>query len=113
LDIDLTTSTELKVRAGGNIRETNSPGSGHYQIVDAIYNIPSAAFPVKTYDGIWGGTSVYKNNPVALASGTGYGIGFTRELLTDARLAQKLDIVLEGLSAELAVAFDNSALYSE
>src|SRR5690606_3493525 len=46
LDIDLTTSTELKVRVGGNIRETNSPGSGHYQIVDAIYNIPSAAFPV-------------------------------------------------------------------
>lgn len=113
LDVDITKSTKLKVNVGGNLKETGSLGNGQYSIMNALYSIPAAAFPIKTPNNKWGGTSTYNNNPVAQASATGYGVGYIRELLGDGRLEQKLDIILNGLSAEVAVAFDNSAAFME
>lgn len=113
LDIDFTKSTKFKVNIGGNLREAKNPGNGLDNIMTALYSIPSAAFPIKTYNHEWGGTSTYANNPVAQVSATGYGVQYTRELLADARLEQKLDIILNGLSAEVAVAYDNSAILLE
>ncbi|MEI6749159.1 MAG: SusC/RagA family TonB-linked outer membrane protein [Bacteroidota bacterium] len=113
LDIDLSKSTIFKVNVGGNLRESRSPGSGLDNIMNALYSVPSAAFPVKTYNGEWGGTATYANNPVALVSATGYGVQYTRELLGDLRIEQKLDVLLSGLSAEVAAAYDNSATFLE
>lgn len=113
VDIDITQSTRFKVGLSGNLRETRTPGTSVADLMWAMYNTPSAAYPVKTYNGIWGGTSTYNNNPVAQITSTGYRLNQTRELLADGSLEQKLDIILPGLSAEAAIAYDNSALYSE
>lgn len=113
VDIDITKSTKLKVNLSGNLRETKTPGTSIADIMWALYTIPSARFPVKTYDSNWGGTSIYNNNPVAQVSASGYRTTQTRELFADGSLEQNLDVVLPGLSAEVAVAFDNSAAYYE
>ncbi len=111
LDVDVTSSTLFRVNLSGNLRQTNTPGRNISEIMNGIYTVPSAAFPVKTYDGEWGGTSIYGNNPVALVSSTGFVARQTRELLADVSLAQKLDLLLPGLVAEASVAYDNSASY--
>lgn len=113
LDIDITKSTKFKVSIGGNLRESRSPGNGQDAIMNALYSIPSAAFPVKTYNNVWGGTSAYNNNPVAQVSATGYGVQYIRQLLGDLRIEQKLDVILSGLSVEVATAYDNSAVFLE
>ncbi|MGV8879759.1 MAG: SusC/RagA family TonB-linked outer membrane protein [Sphingobacteriaceae bacterium] len=113
VDIDITPSTKFKIGLSGNLRETRTPGTSVADLMWAMYNTPSAAYPVKTYNGFWGGTSTYNNNPVAQITSTGYRLNQTRELLADGSLEQDLDIILPGLSAEAAIAYDNSARYSE
>lgn len=111
MDVNVTPTTYLKLGVMGKLMETNR--ARYQNIYDAIYNTPAAAFPVKYENGIFGGNSIYTaNNPVALLTATGaykttYGI-----LLADAFLTQRLDALLPGLSAAIAVTFDNlGAMY--
>lgn len=80
-----------------------------------LYTVPSAAFPIKTADGIWGGNETWGSNmnPVALTQARGYSKGHTRSLYADMKLTQKLDFWLNGLSASLRVGYDNIAAYWE
>ncbi|MHB9143331.1 MAG: TonB-dependent receptor plug domain-containing protein, partial [Paludibacter sp.] len=68
LDIDITKSTKFKVNISGNLREMRTPGTSIADIMWAVYATPSAAFPVKTFNNNWGGTSYYNNNAVAQIS---------------------------------------------
>ena len=111
LDVDLTLSTKLKFSVAGNLRGARQPGRYSSSIMSALYSVPSALFPVKTYGDKWGGLSSNATNPVAQVSATGYILNYSRELLADLRLEQKLDFILPGLSAEGALAYDNSASY--
>jgi TonB-linked SusC/RagA family outer membrane protein len=111
LDIDLTKNTRFIVNIGGNIYNANRPGTSADNIFNALSTIPSAAFPVKTINNIWGGTNIYNNNPMALSTATGYGTSHSRTILFDVSLKQNLDKILKGLSAEIAVSYDNSATF--
>lgn len=116
VDIAVTPTTKFFINLAGNLRETQIPGVAMNDIMSAVFNTPSAAYPIKTTGSQWakwGGTSYYANNPVALISATGYQFSHTRELLADFTLKQKLDVILPGLSIEGALAYDNSALYNE
>lgn len=115
LDINLTEGLLLSLNVAGVITDNNQPqdGSGVGSIMNAIYSIPAAAFPVKTPDGNWGGTQVYGNNPVALLTSTGHGYPNDRSLALDGHLRQKLDFVTKGLSAEVAVSYTTFASYWE
>lgn len=113
LDINITKSTKFKINIGGSLRKINSPSSSISSIMNAVYNTPSNAYPVKTNNNNWGGTSLYNNNPIAQIAATGYSSDHIRELLVDFTLEQKLDNILTGLSVELALAHDNLALYNE
>jgi TonB-linked SusC/RagA family outer membrane protein len=111
LDIELTRNTHFKINVAGNIYNMNRPGTVANDIFDAMYSIPSAAFPVKTLNNKWGGTVIYNNNPMALLTGTGYATTHSRTLLFDASLKQNFDKYLKGLSGEVALSYDNSATY--
>jgi TonB-linked SusC/RagA family outer membrane protein len=120
LDIDISRTTKLEVKLAGNSGEWNRPRGSESNIFSAIYNTPSAAYPVRTYNKIesgtrmqWGGTSTYSNNPVALISGIGYDTEGRRDLMTDVVLKQKLDLILDGLSAEGGFSFDRSFDYMD
>lgn len=113
VDVNITKTTLFKVGLSGNLRETNTPGNSVSSLMRAIYNTPSNAFPVKTYNNIFGGTPSFTNNPVGQISAIGYQNTQIRELLADASLEQKLDVILPGLVAEASLAYDNSATYAE
>ena len=113
LDITVSKTTNVKLNLFGNFSEHNRPGRGTGDIFAALYQTPSAAYPVKTEQGIWGGTSIYANNPVASISGMGYARSQARVLMADAEISQKLDFITKGLSGAFRVSIDNYGSYWE
>lgn len=111
LDITVSPTTTVQLNLLGNFSEHNRPGTTVGDIFSALYQVPSGAFPIKTENGIWGGTTTYGNNPVANISGKGYARSQTRALFADLHLKQDLSALLPGLSAGVTVALDNSASY--
>lgn len=106
IDVEITKSTFFKLGMSGKLFEVNQPNAGN--IYSAIYNTPSAVFPVRQEDGIYGGNAIYgEKNPVALLNSTGNTRTTLGGVLMNANLKQKLDGLLKGLSAELSVAFDD------
>jgi len=115
LDIDLTSSTIAQVNLMGVLNEYKRPGLSSDNLMGKLYTTPSAAFPIKTSDDIWGGNETWGENmnPVALTQARGYSKGHTRSLYADMKLTQKLDFITEGLSASVRLGYDNIAAYWE
>ncbi|TLX71369.1 SusC/RagA family TonB-linked outer membrane protein [Labilibacter sediminis] len=113
VDADITSSTLVSVNISASMNNRKYPGAGVSNIMSAIYHTPSAAYPIKTINGNWGGTDIYGNNPIALLSATGFRNDFHREILGDLTIKQDLDKLVKGLSAEATVAYDNSAIFYE
>lgn len=111
LDVNLTPTTLAQINLAGYIESRQRPKV--WDIVGDAFEIPSALFPVKNFDGSWGGTNQFGNNPVAELSDTGYNLAHERSILSDIRLEQNLNSITEGLSAELFAAFDNQTDYWE
>ncbi len=115
LDINLRDDLVLKLDATGNIVERNLPnrGRGPGDIFDALYSIPSGAFPVRTPDGNWGGTQRYDNNPVAILNDKGYGQPNSRQYSLTGKLQKDLGDWVEGLSAEAGASYFNFGSFNE
>lgn len=113
VDVDLTPSTAFNIGLGGKISGNNRPGRTAANIFNNLYNTPSAAFPVKHENGAWGGTSLYSGNPIALIDATGFVKNQERSFYTDAALTQDLSRFLSGLSASVAVSYDNSMIFQD
>ncbi|MDM8159869.1 SusC/RagA family TonB-linked outer membrane protein [Labilibaculum sp. K2S] len=115
LDIDVSSTTTVQVNLMGVLNEFSRPGLGSDNLISKLYTTPSAAFPIKTSDGIWGGSETWGSNmnPVALTQARGYSKGHTRSLYADVRLTQDLNSITEGLSASLRAGYDNVAAYWE
>ena len=106
IDVKITRTTFMQLHVTGKLGETNRANYG--DIYNILYDTPSAAFPVRQKDGIYGGSSIYgANNPVALLNDSGNYRETTGILLLDMSLKQKLDALTEGLSAEARLSFDN------
>ncbi len=114
LDINLSPTTKAEVNLLGIIAEHNRPGRIQGTLMDNLYTLPSAAFPIKTYDGVWGGDDTWTNtNPVAGVENTGYARDNSRSLFADIKLIQKLDFIAKGLSGAIRFGYDNSAEFWE
>ena len=114
LDIDLTPKTKLELKILGTLAEMSRPGDVA-DLWDMIYTVPSAAFPVKNQDGIWGGNATWdgKYNPVAQSQAAGYTKGHRRSLYADMTLRQDLSSILPGLGGSFRLAYDNVGTYME
>lgn len=114
IDVDITESTYMKLGIVGKLQENRGTRYGRSAIFSTIYGTPSAAFPIRQANGIYGGNDVYgANNPVALLKDYGHVRDVYGTLLADLSLRQKLDVITEGLGAEVAVSFDNIGAMSE
>lgn len=108
IDVNLTQSTYLKAGLVGKLQETNGTRYGRNAIFSTIYSTPSAAFPIRYANGVYGGGSVYGNkNPVGLLKDYGHVRSMYGTLLADVSLRQELDALTKGLAAEVSVSFDN------
>ena len=113
LDIELTNTTKFIVDASGYIGGTNEPNRRASSIVNAVYTLPSALFPVQYESGVWGGSPFYDNNPVAGASSTGNYKPNDRSLYVNGKIVQDLGSWVKGLSGEVAIAYDSYASFFE
>ena len=110
LDIDLTPTTLVKANVLGVLSETSRPGSAA-DLWDMVYTLPSAAFPIRTESGTWGGSNTWSGelNPVAQSVGAAYYKNHTRTLLADVAIHQDLSSWIKGLGASIRVGYDNVA----
>ncbi len=115
LDIDLTPTTKMQANVMGLLNEYSRPASGGEQLVRRVFDVPAAAFPVRTESGLWGGNATWDggHNPVYLAQGRGYSKDHTRALYADMSLRQDLSSITKGLGASVRVGYDNIASYWE
>lgn len=112
LDFKLTATTKIKLNIMGSIDDYNRPNIAPNTLFQRTISIPSAAFPVKTSSGQWGGNLIYKNtNPAASIAASGFTRSQNRLLFADLVLTQDLSVFLKGLSAEVGVGYDNKAEY--
>lgn len=111
LDIRVSSTTSVQLNLFGNFSEHNRPNITAANLFSSLYQVPSGVFPIKTSRGLWGGTTVYSNNPVASISGGGYARSQTRNMFADMKLKQDFNHLVKGLSAGLQVGLDNSASY--
>lgn len=115
LDIDLTPTTMLKVNMSGLLSENSQPGNEATPWAN-IYNLPSAAFPIKSEKGDWGGNSTWAGtlNPVALTTDAAYFKLHERGLFADMTLSQDLSGWVKGLGFFLKLGYDTySTLYED
>lgn len=113
LDIDLTKTTLVQLTMFGSIKERTRPKEGASTIFKRLYDTPQSVYPVRTTDGHWGGDLIFTSNPIATFADQGYHKDNPRALQADLRIRQDLSSLTKGLSAELAVAYDNYAVYKE
>ena len=111
LDLELTQTTDLEFNMGGYIMYNQHPQN--LNIVRYAWETPSLAFPIRNYDGTWGGTDHFGNNPVAELSNTGYNLTHERDVFVDIALVQDLTNIAEGLSTEVFIGYDNRANFWE
>lgn len=111
LDIEVTNTTQLKLNLLGRLSQYNTV-NGLDNIINTLYNIPSAAFPIRSENGIWSENATWKN-PIAQISSTGFTQVQDRALFADMSLTQDLSVITPGLSAELAIGYDNRAAYND
>lgn len=105
VDVDITRTTLMKVGVMARLSQYNRANSTG--IDAAVYNTPASAFPVRTEDGVWGGSAIYQgNNPAALLYATGAYSQSKTTVLADLNLRQDISALTEGLSAEISFAFD-------
>lgn len=109
LDIDLSPKTKMQANIMGILNEFSRPGMGSDNLISKLYQLPSAAFPIRTESGLWGGNTTWGENwnPVALTEGRAYSKGHTRGLYADMSLRQDLS------SASVRIGYDNLASYWE
>ena len=117
IDVNITNTTYMKAGIMGKLREQRtSLYERDYSIFGLLYNVPSAAFPVKYEDGIYGGSLLYggaSSNPVYLLTDNGDFRRMYGTMTADLSLRQSFDVITKGLGAELSVAFDNVGAMQE
>ena len=115
LDIDLSPKTKMQANIMGILNEFSRPGMGSDNLISKLYQLPSAAFPIRTESGLWGGNTTWGENwnPVALTEGRAYSKGHTRGLYADMSLRQDLSSLTKGLGASVRIGYYNLASYWE
>ncbi|WP_299992581.1 SusC/RagA family TonB-linked outer membrane protein [uncultured Bacteroides sp.] len=110
MDIDLTETTDVQVNLLGVLQETSRPGA-QANLWDMVYTVPSAAFPIRDANGIWGGSDTWAGtlNPVAQSAGAAYYKNHTRSFFADMKLTQDFSGLTKGLGAFVRISYDNIA----
>ena len=113
IDVNITKSTYMKASIMGKLKELRSSlYERDNSIMQLLYTLPSAAFPIKYENGIYGGSVMY-GNPVYLLQDNGDFRRVFGTMMADLSLRQSFDAWVKGLGAELSIAFDNVGAMQE
>ncbi|MEJ7831269.1 MAG: SusC/RagA family TonB-linked outer membrane protein, partial [Segetibacter sp.] len=111
LDYQVNKNLEVGLYAGartGNVRE---PLDGGFGLLNDVYNLPPNAFPILNRDGSYGGTTTFRNNPLARLQNRGYIRNLSRSLLVNVDVKQQIPFI-KGLSANVVFSYDATGNYT-
>lgn len=99
----------------GMLNEFSRPGYGSDNLIGKLYMTPSAAFPIRTENGLWGGNATWDGIIIQLHWSRVAVIpkGHTLGLWADMSLRQDLSSITKGLGASFRMGYDNVASYWE
>ena len=111
IDFEVSKTTRVSTSILGILMETN--GVPNVNSNDAwwhLYKVPALAYPVRTVDGVWGGSQTYGDfNLLAKSQGTGFMKSHQRQIWANITLEQDLDIITKGLKFYIGASYDNSS----
>lgn len=111
LDMRINPTLDVSLDVGGRVENLRYMTAGNATFLNTIFNTPANAFAVKNADGSYGGSSLFRNNPLAMLNEDGNVTDLYRTLLATLNVKQKLDKVLKGLSANIFYTYDITGLY--
>ena len=113
IDINISKSTRFSMDLSGMMNNNTFPAYSAAEIWTALFTLPPNAFNVTNPNGSYGGTSLLANNPYAMIEYGGRNSSVTSFLNAGFKLNQKLDFIVEGLSAGIGYVLDNGAVNSD
>ncbi|QEK51721.1 SusC/RagA family TonB-linked outer membrane protein [Pedobacter aquae] len=111
LDIRVNKSLDVALDVGGRVNDLRYPRDGNGGFLSAVFGTPSNAFPIYNADGTYGGSALFRNNPLGMIQARGNRTDLYRTLLATLNVKQKLNFITEGLSANVFYTYDVTGLY--
>lgn len=108
VDINLNRKLNVVLNIFGRIQNSNQPGSGTTNVINAITYTPNSAYSIFNPDGSLGGNSTYTNNIYGMLNHAGYTRGASRDLAADLILTQDLSNIAEGLWGKIDISYNNT-----
>jgi len=112
LDLHVNKNLDVTLDVGGRVANLRYPRDGNSGFLTAIFNTPANAFPLTNPNGSYGGSSLFRSNPLAMLQARGNITDVYRTLLATVTVRQKLDALLKGLSLNAAYTYDMTGLYT-
>ena len=112
LDLHINKNLDVTLDVGGRVSNLRYPRDGNGGFLSAIFGTPSNAFPLINPNGSYGGSTLFRTNPLAMLQARGNITDVYRTLLATVTVRQKLDAVLKGLSLNAAYTYDMTGLYT-
>jgi TonB-linked SusC/RagA family outer membrane protein len=112
LDLHINKSLDVKLDVGGRVENLQYNTAGNATFLNTIYNTPANAFPLLNADRTFGGSALFRNNPLGILTANGNNNDLTRSLLATLDIRHKLDFILKGLSANALYTYDITSAYS-
>jgi TonB-linked SusC/RagA family outer membrane protein len=112
LDIQVTPLLKVQLDMGGRVESRTEPGSTNATFLSTVFTTPPNAFPLLNEDGSYGGSTIFRSNPLAQLKAQGNRNEVTRVLLGTVNAHHKLDFITKGLSANLFYTFDIQGRYT-
>ena len=111
VDFQVTKTTRVNANILAVFMETNGvPGISSNDAWWHLYKVPALAFPIKTQNGVWGGSETYGDyNLLAKSTGTGFSKTHQRQIWANLTLEQDLDFLLKGLQFYAGGSYDNAS----
>lgn len=113
LNLNVNKNWSFRLDFSGRIYQNNSPRTATATLWEIVYKYPAHLFPTYAQDKVYGGTSIYPNNPIGYINSTGYRNINNRAIYTTLSTAYNFDDLLKGLSAGLSYSVDNSYVNNE
>lgn len=112
LDVILNETAKMQLGLLARFNEYNRANYGN--LINAVYNIPSVAFPIRHANGMYGGSDIYGgSNPVAMLHDSGSFKTIGSAVSANLKFIKDFSPICEGLKAEAGVALNDYGAMTE
>lgn len=107
IDVDIVKGLRMNADIAGRLENLNAPYNTMDNIWGNLYTYHPNAAPIYAAPGVWGGSNIYRTNPLAYINDMGYRHTHRRLLQMSIGAQYDFSGIMKGLSLGLRAAFDN------